>query len=68
MQRFLERTGVNTFHGYESTLITDAKVVAILDGDKQIDELGDGDRREVLFSIKHLSTRSRADRSVTAGN
>ena len=34
----LEKVGANKFHGYDTTHLTDAKVVAILDGEKQIDE------------------------------
>ncbi len=45
----LERTGSNTFHGYDSTLYTDAKVVAILDGEKEIGELGEGDQGGVVL-------------------
>ena len=45
----LEKTGANTFHGYDSTLITDAKVVAILDGEKQVDEIGEGAQGGVVL-------------------
>jgi alanyl-tRNA synthetase len=38
----LEKVGANRFHGYESTHLDNAKVVAILDGDKQINELKEG--------------------------
>ena len=45
----LEKTGANTFLGYESTLITDAKVIAILDGENQIDELAEGAQGSVVL-------------------
>jgi alanyl-tRNA synthetase len=45
----LEKTGANTFHGYESTLITDAKVIAILDGEKQVSELGEAAQGGVVL-------------------
>jgi alanyl-tRNA synthetase len=38
--QLLEKTGPNAFHGYEMTQIEGAKVVAIFDGEQQIDELG----------------------------
>ncbi len=45
----LEKVGSNVFHGYESTLINDAKVVAIFDGDRQIEELGEGSQGSVVL-------------------
>ncbi|MBK6725509.1 MAG: alanine--tRNA ligase [Acidobacteria bacterium] len=45
----LGKTGANTFHGYESTLYADAKVVAILDGEKQIEELGEGAQGGIIL-------------------
>ncbi|MEQ1644172.1 MAG: alanine--tRNA ligase, partial [Pyrinomonadaceae bacterium] len=45
----LEKTGANTFHGYESTLITDARVIAILEGEKQIDQLGEGGQGGIVL-------------------
>jgi alanyl-tRNA synthetase len=47
--RLLEQTGANEFLGYETTQVEDAKVVAIFDGDKQIDELKDGQQGSVVF-------------------
>ncbi len=35
----LEKVGSNRFHGYEATQISDAKIVAILDGETAVDEL-----------------------------
>lgn len=35
----LEKVGPNRFHGYEATQITDAKIVALLDGEDPVNEL-----------------------------
>ena len=45
----LEKTGKNVFHGYETTEIADAKVVAILDGDKRLDSLDEGEQGGVVL-------------------
>ncbi len=45
----LETVGANTFRGYEATQVEDAKVVAILDGDKQIDVLSEGKQGSVVL-------------------
>lgn len=45
----LERVGANTFHGYDSTQVTDAKVVGLLDGERQIDELTEGAPGSVIL-------------------
>ncbi|PYS88379.1 MAG: alanine--tRNA ligase [Acidobacteria bacterium] len=45
----LEQTGANAFHGYETTQIEDAKIIAIFDGDKQIEELKSGDNGSVIL-------------------
>ncbi len=45
----LEKVGANKFHGYDATQISDARVVAILDGDTQIDELGEGKQGSVVL-------------------
>ncbi|MBX7061862.1 MAG: alanine--tRNA ligase [Pyrinomonadaceae bacterium] len=45
----LEKTGKNVFHGYETTEIADAKVVAILDGDKEHDSLAEGEQGSVIL-------------------
>ncbi len=45
----LERVGANKFHGYDTTHLTDAKVIAILDGDKQIDSLDAGVQGSVVL-------------------
>jgi alanyl-tRNA synthetase len=45
----LERVGPNSFHGYDATHLEDAKVVAILDSEMQIDELGEGKQGSVVL-------------------
>jgi alanyl-tRNA synthetase len=45
----LKKVGANQFHGYETTHLDDAKVVAILDGEKQIDDLGEGKQGGVVL-------------------
>ena len=45
----LEKVGANKFHGYDTTHLTDAKVIAILDGDKQIDSLDTGSQGSVVL-------------------
>ncbi len=45
----LEKVGANTFHGYDKTLLPDARVVAILDGDKQKDSLSDGEQGSIVL-------------------
>ncbi|HMU32656.1 MAG TPA: alanine--tRNA ligase [Pyrinomonadaceae bacterium] len=45
----LEKTGKNVFHGYETTEFADAKVVAILDGDKRLDGLTAGEQGSVIL-------------------
>jgi len=46
----LEQIGPNKFHGYETTQLEGATVSAILDGDKQIDELGEGQQGRVILN------------------
>ncbi|HKX83769.1 MAG TPA: alanine--tRNA ligase [Pyrinomonadaceae bacterium] len=46
----LERVGANKFHGYETTHLEEAKVVAILDGDKPIDSLSEGAQGSIVLS------------------
>ena len=46
----LAKIGANRFHGYEATQIEDAKVVAIFDGDRQIDELKEGEQGSVVLN------------------
>ncbi|MGB2751325.1 MAG: alanine--tRNA ligase [Pyrinomonadaceae bacterium] len=45
----LEKVGTNKFHGYDTTHLTDAKVIAILDGDTQIDSLDTGSQGSVVL-------------------
>ena len=45
----LDKVGANQFHGYDTIQIADAKVVAILDGDKRVDELTDGAQGSVVL-------------------
>ncbi|MBK9214826.1 MAG: alanine--tRNA ligase [Chloracidobacterium sp.] len=45
----LQKVGSNTFHGYESTHLDAAKVVAVLDGDKQIESLSEGQQGSVIL-------------------
>ncbi len=45
----LERVGSNKFHGYDTTRFDDSRVVGILDGDKQIDNLNEGEQGGVIL-------------------
>ncbi len=45
----LEKIGVNKFQGYDSTQVTGSKVVAILDGEKQVNELNEGAQGGVIL-------------------
>ena len=45
----LEKVGANKFHGYDTTHLTDAKVVAIFDGETQKDELETGAQGSVVL-------------------
>ncbi|MCC7307962.1 MAG: hypothetical protein IT173_10365 [Acidobacteria bacterium] len=45
----LGKVGANKFHGYETTSREGSKVVAILDGDKQLDALGEGEQGSVVL-------------------
>ncbi|MBX3293097.1 MAG: alanine--tRNA ligase [Acidobacteria bacterium] len=44
-----EKLGANEFLGYETTRVDNAKVVAILDGDVQVDSLGEGQQGSVVL-------------------
>ncbi len=46
----LEQVGPSVFHGYETTRLEDAEIVGILDGDKQIDKLKDGQQGSVILN------------------
>ena len=45
----LGKVGSNKFHGYDTTHLTDAKVVAIFDGETQKDELATGSQGSVVL-------------------
>src|SRR5690606_18941185 len=45
----VEKVGANKFHGYETTRLDDAKVVAILNGEKDLSELGEGEQGGVVL-------------------
>ncbi len=45
----LERVGANKFHGYEVTRLEEARVVGILDGEKQVDVLNAGEQGSVIL-------------------
>jgi alanyl-tRNA synthetase len=45
----LEKVGANKFHGYDATQFEESKVVAILDGETQLDELTDGQQGSVVL-------------------
>lgn len=46
----LKKVGSNSFLGYDTTLIEDAIVVAIFDGDRQTDELNEGEQGSVVLN------------------
>jgi alanyl-tRNA synthetase len=46
----LEKLGPNKFHGYETTQIEGATVSAILDGDKQIESLSEGQQGSIVLN------------------
>ncbi|HSU24634.1 MAG TPA: alanine--tRNA ligase-related protein, partial [Pyrinomonadaceae bacterium] len=45
----LANVGSNEFHGYDTTMIEGARVVAILDGEKQIDALSEGQQGSIVL-------------------
>jgi len=45
----LEKVGANQFHGYETTQFVDAKVVGILEGEAEADELTEGKQGSVVL-------------------
>ena len=47
--KLLEQTGSNVFLGYEQTQLEDAKVVALLKGDEQIEELKSGEQGSIIL-------------------
>lgn len=46
----LEKVGANVFHGYETTEVEGATVVALLDGDTQVDSIGKGKQGSVILN------------------
>ncbi len=47
--RLLEQTGSNVFLGYDQTQLEDAKVVALLKGDEQIEDLKSGEQGSIIL-------------------
>jgi alanyl-tRNA synthetase len=45
-----EKVGANQFHGYETTQFEEAKVVALVKDDKQIEELAEGEEGLIVLS------------------
>ncbi len=45
----LGKIGANKFHGYETTSRDESRIVAILDGDKQIESLSEGEQGSVVL-------------------
>src|SRR5436190_7436727 len=45
----LDKVGANRFLGYETTHIDEAKIVAILDGEKQVNDLAEGKQGSVVL-------------------
>ncbi|MBK7932989.1 MAG: alanine--tRNA ligase [Pyrinomonadaceae bacterium] len=45
----LEKVGVNQFHGYDTTHLTGAKVVGILDGETSVETLAEGQQGSVVL-------------------
>jgi len=45
----LDKVGANKFHGYETTSREESRVIAILNGDGQLDSLGEGDQGGVVL-------------------
>jgi alanyl-tRNA synthetase len=44
-----EKTGANKFHGYEKTQVEDAKVVALVKNDQQVNELKEGEEGLIVL-------------------
>ncbi len=45
----LSKVGVNKFHGYEMTSREESKVVAVLNGDKQLESLNEGEQGSIVL-------------------
>jgi alanyl-tRNA synthetase len=48
--QLLEKVGSNEFHGYDTTEIAGARVVALLDGEKELENLTDGQQGSVVLN------------------
>ena len=62
----LDKVGANRFLGYETTHIDEAKIVAILDGEKQVNDLGEGKQGRApceVARVAHLGTEHPTDRT-----
>jgi alanyl-tRNA synthetase len=46
----LEKVGANVFHGYETTEVEGAKIVALLDGDIQVESLSLGQKGSIILN------------------
>jgi alanyl-tRNA synthetase len=49
-QEIAEKVGANQFHGYETTQFEEAKVVALLKDDREIEELGEGEEGLIVLN------------------
>ena len=45
----VQRTGPNSFKGYEATLVAAAQVVSVVKGEKEVESLNEGDEGEVVL-------------------
>jgi alanyl-tRNA synthetase len=45
----LAKVGANKFHGYDVTELAEAKVIAILDGEKELDSISEGEQAGVVL-------------------
>jgi alanyl-tRNA synthetase len=48
-QEVLDKVGASVFHGYETTVWEDAKVIAIFNGDKQVDALNENEEGFIVL-------------------
>jgi alanyl-tRNA synthetase len=48
-QEIAEKVGANQFHGYETTQFEEAKVVALLKDEREIEELGEGEEGLIVL-------------------
>ncbi len=45
----LEKVGANQFHGYDAIQIANAKIVALMNGENPVDELGEGAQGSIIL-------------------